>query len=175
MLFSEYCLYGRDVAQVLSTAHEVLGMTGFTEDQVGASNNGAMKEEEADPATLFGSALSCAQALTSANLIGKPLLAVVGSLEGPHNWADCHRHLLLQEHDILRCLFMHWKESPADSEETLCEARLVAYRSSGLSSQHHSSHLVPGIRWQCRQSRLQSWETCPRKLHLWPSTAQSAC
>ena len=35
MLFSEYCLYGRDASQVLSTAHEVLGMSAFTEDQVG--------------------------------------------------------------------------------------------------------------------------------------------
>ena len=38
MLFSEYCLYGRDGQQVLSTAHEVLGLSTFAEDQVGAAN-----------------------------------------------------------------------------------------------------------------------------------------
>ena len=35
MLFSEYCLFGSDAQQVLSTAHEVLGLSMFTEDQVG--------------------------------------------------------------------------------------------------------------------------------------------
>ncbi len=35
MLFSEYCLYGRNASQVLSTAHEVLGLNDFQEDQVG--------------------------------------------------------------------------------------------------------------------------------------------
>ena len=34
MLFSEYCMYGRDASQVLSTAHEVFGLSGLTEDQV---------------------------------------------------------------------------------------------------------------------------------------------
>ena len=38
MLFSEYCLYGKDASQVLGTAHEVLGLNSFTEDQVGISN-----------------------------------------------------------------------------------------------------------------------------------------
>lgn len=33
-------------------------------------------------------------------------------------------YLLLQDHDILTCLFILWKESLADSEETLCEAWL---------------------------------------------------
>lgn len=75
MLFSEYCLYGRDVPQVLSTAHEVLGMTGFTEDQVGAPNSRAM-QRRGGRSHEFGSALSCVRALTSASLVDKPLLAI---------------------------------------------------------------------------------------------------
>ena len=117
MLFSEYCLYGRDIPQVLSTAHEVLGMTGFTEDKVGAPNSCAMQGREGRARICL--ALSLEETLTSAGLSDKPLSAVLMS---PADEQIFMTFCCSSKHGIFRPLLMRWRTSLADSGESLCEA-----------------------------------------------------